>query len=218
MPDQITEKTGRSLTEAAVEATADQEEALSWLERTLPRIMRRLMDAENLDMPLLQLPLAQMRLAQGLYRDSEGREVGEAGETMGKLSDRLGVRQNALTQAADRLVNHGLAERLSDPTDRRIVRLRLTEKGREWVRARRARRRARFEELWTLLSPEERDTFLQAVRTLETAGDRLAALNNSAPITTQKDADQAAPLPEETLSRFTVGAANGAAAKIDNPK
>ena len=34
------------------------ESALAWLETVLPRIMRRLMDAENLDMPLLQLPRA----------------------------------------------------------------------------------------------------------------------------------------------------------------
>src|SRR5581483_11344934 len=105
---------------------AATDEIVAWLESSLPRIMRRLMDSENLDMPLLQLPLAQMRLAQALYVDNESAEFSLLGETMGRLSDRLGVRHNALTQAADRLVNHGLAERLSDPSDRRVVRLRLT--------------------------------------------------------------------------------------------
>src|SRR5258708_5001379 len=120
------------------EAIPSDAEAFVWLERVLVSTFRRLMDTENLDMPLLQLPLAQLRLAQALY--DENPEYVQAGETMGKLSERLGVKQNALTQAAARLVNHDLAERLSDRNDRRIVRLRLTQKGQEWVRERRARR------------------------------------------------------------------------------
>lgn len=158
----------------ALEPPMEMEAAVAWLENALPRVMRRLLDSENLDMPLFQLPLAQMRLAHALYHESE--EAGEtAGETMGHLSERLGVRHNALTQAADRLINHGLAERLGDPNDRRIVRLRLTEKGREWVYERKARRRAHLGQLWALLTPEEREEVLQAVRTLEAAGMRLDA-------------------------------------------
>ena len=146
-------------------------EAFAWLEHVMPITMRRLMDSENLDMPLLQLPLAQLRLTQALYH--ENLEVLMAGETMGKLSEKLGVRQNALTQAADRLVNNALAERLSDPSDRRIVRLRLTEKGREWVSERRARRRARLSQLWNELNLKERAALLEAVRTIEAAVNRL---------------------------------------------
>lgn len=148
-----------------------QTEAFAWLERTLPVTMRRLMDTDDLDMPLLQLPLAQMRLAQALY--DEDAETQMIGETMGHLSERLGVRQNALTQAADRLVNHLLAERLSDPNDRRVVRLRLTEQGRAWVSERHARRRARLYQVWNTLDPAEQETFVQAVRTLEAAARRL---------------------------------------------
>lgn len=178
---------------------------LAWLERTLTAIMRRLMDTENLDMPLLQLPLAQMRLAQALYTDKETSST-LVGETMGRLSERLHVRQNALTQAADRLVNHGLAERLSDPTDRRIVRLRLTATGEAWVRERTSRRRARYEHLWTLLDPQERAEFLQAVRVLEAAGNRLPSGHIQK---TQRILDIHSELPtvEETLSRFTDGEA-----------
>ena len=110
--------------------------ALDWLEHTLPHAMRRLMDSEDLEQPLLQLPLAQMRLAQALYNETDFPEIRTQGETMGRLSERLGTRQNALTQAADRLINHDLAERLSDANDRRIVRLRLSERaGNGWRRA-----------------------------------------------------------------------------------
>src|SRR5438045_2133061 len=95
-------------------ASIESEEALAWLERVLPRTMRRIFESEDLDHPLLQLPLAQMRLAQALYGESGDPDAQAAGETMGHLSARLGVRQNALTQAADRLIQRGLAERISD--------------------------------------------------------------------------------------------------------
>ncbi len=211
------------------------EAAVLWLEAALPRIMRRLMDADDLDMPLLQLPLAQMRLAQALYPQSASltqpqlnpesgdksnriheNEAELIGQTMSRLSERLGVRHNALTQAADRLVNHGLAERHSDPIDRRIVRLRLTSLGMEWVRARHARRHAHLLNLWSLLGGEERSNFLHSVRVLESAVDRLgssACVDKATANFTEKTTETAisalpeldAPTVEETLSRFTAG-------------
>jgi DNA-binding MarR family transcriptional regulator len=197
--------------------------ALLWLESVLPRIMRRLMDSENLDMPLLQLPLAQMRLAQALYSDDETEDLASKGDIMGRLSERLGVRQNALTQAADRLVNHELAERLSDPTDRRVVRLRLTARGRDWVHERRERRRHHLSRLWEMLDSNERAEFLHAVNVLEAVAGRLnmdldsnLAGNSLHGASSQQSrpARQELPTIEETLSRFTAGAANGASARI----
>ena len=199
------------------------ESALAWLESVLPRIMRRLMDSENLDMPLLQLPLAQMRLAYALYPERDTPELAVSGETMGRLSERLGVRQNALTQAADRLVKRGLAERLSDPTDRRIVRLRLTETGAAWVRERRVRRHEHLGALWAELDESERQEFLHAVNVLQAVAQRLNLRaqrdldGNSltdAPSDHSGDVRRDLPTVEETLARFTVGAANGAAARF----
>jgi len=180
----------------AVELETSEADALDWLEQTLPHTMRRLMDSEDLEQPLLQLPLAQMRLAQALYNETDFPGIRAQGETMGRLSERLGTRQNALTQAADRLINHGLAERLSDANDRRIVRLRLSEKGREWVASRRARRRARLADLWHILTVEERTEFLGAIRVLEDFSSRLKIITP----TNEKEAQTI----EETLSRLDV--------------
>jgi DNA-binding MarR family transcriptional regulator len=182
-----------------------REEAVLWLERVLPRIMRRLIDSENLEMPLLQLPLAQMRLAQALYQeaDTESAERPE-GETMGRLSERLGVRHSALTQAADRLVNHGLAERFSDPSDRRVVRMRLTKVGRDWVEARRNRRRAHLAQLWTSLDGAERTQFLQALRVLDAVGNRLGV--ETAHAQTANASQEIVSTVEETLSHLMAGA------------
>ncbi len=181
-------------------ASSDDAATVRWLEGALPRIMRRLMDSENLELPLLQLPLAQLRLAQALYRDPEDPEA-DAGETMGRLSERLGVRQNALTQAADRLISHGLAERLSDARDRRVVRLRLTATGCEWVGIRRKRRLAHLNRLWTLLEPQERDEFLRAVKLLEAVGARL---DPSAPQAGGAASAATATTTEEVLSRLVI--------------
>jgi len=212
--DNIDNQSGerQALLRMASPALSD-EDALAWIESVLPRTMRRLMDSENLDMPLLQLPLAQLRLAQALCHDDA--KSTEAGETMGSLSERLGVRHNALTQAADRLVNHGLAERLRDPNDRRIVRIRLTGQGAEWVGQRRNRRRDRLRQFWNLLSPQERENFLEAFRTIEAVTHRLESLPQSVPAASKGTTKRkTASTVEETLSRFTSGAADGATAKI----
>lgn len=203
------------------------ETALAWLETVLPRIMRRLMDGENLDMPLLQLPLAQMRLAYALYPEPHCPDLGACGDTMGRLSERLGVKQNALTQAADRLVKHGLAERLSDANDRRIVRLRLTETGAAWVRERRERRHEHLGALWAELNESERREFLHAVDVLQCVAGRLNARSMCDLEGNTYDAESSdqqelmrseLPTVEETLARFTAGAANGAAARIDSAR
>ena len=132
---------------------------------------------------------------------------------MGRLSERLGVRQNALTQAADRLVKHGLAERLSDPCDRRIVRLRLTETGAAWVRERRARRHEHLGALWAELTDAERREFLHAVNVLQAVARRLNARsqrdlegNSLASESSSLEGPTRRELPtvEETLARFTV--------------
>jgi DNA-binding MarR family transcriptional regulator len=53
--------------------------------------------------------------------------------SMRELAKNLGVGESAATAAADRLVKQGLVERLSDPADRRIVRLGLTPKGADLI-------------------------------------------------------------------------------------
>jgi len=210
-------------TEVQFDTLVPTETSLAWLEMVLPRIMRRLMDAENLDMPLFQLPIAQMRLAYALSVETDRSEAVCTGETMGRLSERLGVRQNALTQAADRLVKHGLAERLSDQNDRRVVRLRLTEMGAAWVRQRQERRHQHLAALWSELEESERREFLHAVNVLQAVAERLNVRtqrdlegNSLALESSQHEADARRELPtvEETLARFTVGAANGASARI----
>jgi DNA-binding MarR family transcriptional regulator len=55
--------------------------------------------------------------------------------TMGDLSRILGVPFSTATRTVDWLVNNGYVQRLADPEDRRVVRVELTEAGKELYRA-----------------------------------------------------------------------------------
>lgn len=57
------------------------------------------------------------------------RGAGEAGRTMGEISDRMINRDPDVTRLADRTVRLGLARRRRDPDDRRVVKLFITPRG-----------------------------------------------------------------------------------------
>jgi len=103
----------------------------------LPDIMRRLIESHPITGGELELTLAQVR-ALGVLEE-------RAGCTMGELARRLGVSLSAATGLADRLVQHGRIERVADPEDRRVVRLRLSQTGKRARGAFRRKKRRRME-------------------------------------------------------------------------
>jgi DNA-binding MarR family transcriptional regulator len=60
--------------------------------------------------------------------------AGAGGERSARLAERLAVAKPTLTAIADSLVAAGLARRVAEPGDRRVVRLQLTEAGSVAVR------------------------------------------------------------------------------------
>lgn len=164
----------------------NETDKLDKLEQSVSRVMKRLTHTSQPDSLAMQLPLAQLRLAHALHRSDV-----TLGETMGALKVRLGVGNSALTQAGDRLIHNGLAERLDDPNDRRVVRMRLTEKGRYWVDDIRLQRKRRIEEILTHLTPSQAKEFTEAVFTL----DRLTTFLRR---NTSIDANA----PEETIAQI----------------
>src|SRR5215470_8346852 len=56
--------------------------------------------------------------------------LSEGGERSARLAERLTIRKPTVTALADGLVAAGYAERTSEPGDRRIVRLHITDAGR----------------------------------------------------------------------------------------
>ncbi len=77
------------------------------------------------------------------------------GMSQGELSQRFEIDPSRVTRLATRLEREGLLRRERDPEDNRVVRLYLTEKGRDLVEGL-SERRERFDRrIGAVLSPEE---------------------------------------------------------------
>jgi DNA-binding MarR family transcriptional regulator len=83
------------------------------------------------------------------------------------LAAREGVTQPAMTQLISRLEGAGLVRREADPSDGRVVRVVITDTGRETIALRRAERAERLTVLLAKLSPEHQATLAAALPALE---------------------------------------------------
>lgn len=92
--------------------------------------------------------------------------------TMAELAAAEQVRGPTMTRIVDALVAEGLAERVADPADRRIVRVRASDRGKDLLESGRRRRvRALTERLGRLADSER--------RALERAADLLERITRS---------------------------------------
>jgi DNA-binding MarR family transcriptional regulator len=73
------------------------------------------------------------------------------------LAARMGVSAPTASRAVDALAEHELVERLTDPSDRRALRIELTPAGRERVDLRRAQIAAAFQPATADIPAEERE-------------------------------------------------------------
>src|ERR1017187_9025562 len=93
------------------------------------------------------------------------------------LAVKEGVSQPAMTQLLGRLQESGLVNRDADPTDGRVVQVRLTDEGRATLARRRAVRAERLTEILARLSPDEQ----AALATALPAMDALAHAQQAGP-------------------------------------
>lgn len=77
---------------------------------------------------------------------------------MSDVAEGLGISFPAATKTIDRLVRKGLASRLEDPHDRRVVRIRLTEMGKDLVTNIYRERGRRFSAVLERLGPAARES------------------------------------------------------------
>jgi DNA-binding MarR family transcriptional regulator len=99
---------------------------------------------------------------------------GEDDLSVKALGEKLGLSLAAISRAADELVQRGLMDRTEDPSDRRIKRLRLTDKGRDLVLKMRELRMAGFEQFVATLSPKERTLLVRALEPILARDDVVA--------------------------------------------
>jgi DNA-binding MarR family transcriptional regulator len=86
--------------------------------------------------------------------------------SMSELAVARNVALNTATSLVDRLVAAGLVERQGDPSDRRVVRVVITDKGRTLVERLRAVRREAIRRLLDHLDDQEIDLILAAMPAL----------------------------------------------------
>ena len=92
------------------------------------------------------------RVIYNLYREDS--------MTMGGLSHALSVPFSTTTRMVDWFVNNNYAQRLSDPEDRRVVRVALTDSGRELYRTVERYMVQRFRQMLSPLTAEEQSVLL----------------------------------------------------------
>lgn len=86
--------------------------------------------------------------------------------SMGELSKALDVPLSTATRIADWWVKNGYAERSPDPKDRRVVRVALTQSGRDLLKAGNQLIRRRVEQVLRHFSSQERETLMVLMRKL----------------------------------------------------
>lgn len=103
----------------------------------------------------IKVTLPQFFILDMLNRRGESR--------MTDLAEFLGVTTAAMTGVADRLVRDGYAVRAYDPKDRRIVKIKVTQKGRGLVTKTIEKRRRTIIEIFGKVSERDRADYLRVL-------------------------------------------------------
>jgi DNA-binding MarR family transcriptional regulator len=104
--------------------------------------------------------ISQLKALAAFHEDQE--------YTMGALSKNASVTMPSMTEMIDGLERDGIVERWRDSEDRRVVKVHLTEKGKEMRRKFMMRRRNEFKNIFGKLSKEERDDLVNALEKVST--------------------------------------------------
>ncbi|MYZ37577.1 MULTISPECIES: MarR family transcriptional regulator [unclassified Streptomyces] len=133
------------------------------LAEQLLRLTRRLQRVQKRQMEPIGITPAQARLLRTVaYYEQPPR--------MADLAERLEVVPRAVTSLVDGLEASGWVRRAPDPTNRRVVRIELTESGRTTLRSLRVARRAAAEDILAPLTADQREVFGGLLSTLVDGG------------------------------------------------
>lgn len=99
-----------------------------------------------------------------LYAISKNVEKGAPGLMVSEIGEKLNVTSPTITQHINSLEAQGLVERHADASDRRIVRIRLTEEGEQYIKSVNEARLQMFVGLVEHLGEEESIRFSETLR------------------------------------------------------
>jgi len=154
-----------------VQATATSAQATDHdLSRQLGAFVGYLMQTHGRDLIHLahefELSFSQLKALHYLH--------GQDDLSVKALGESLGLSLAAISRAAEELVQRGLVDRTEDPADRRMKRLRLTDKGHALVLKMREVRMAGFEQFVGTLSPKESALLAKALEPILARDDVVA--------------------------------------------
>lgn len=129
------------------------------LAEQLFRLTRRLFRVHKQHLAPVGITPAQSRLLRTVSHYAEP-------PRMADLAERLEVVPRAVTSLVDALEESGSVRRVPDPTNRRVVRIELTDNGRATLRALRDARRVAAEEILAPLSGDQREVLGGLLSTL----------------------------------------------------
>jgi len=142
----------------ATDMARTRAEKIALVADLLPQVMSGLVERQPIQAGDWHLTMAQIRVLMAVAHDQEC--------TMGALSGRLGVGLSATTELVDRLVEGGVIERVPDPSDRRVVRVRLSEPGRRAGQAYRREQVRQMEEILRGVPSDEIERIVEGVKLL----------------------------------------------------
>jgi MarR family transcriptional regulator, organic hydroperoxide resistance regulator len=96
-----------------------------------------------------------------LYLDEHG------ALTIGELSNKMYLAYSTTTDLVDRMERNQLVERIRDQNDRRVVRLRMMDKGAELIEKVLIARRNYLAKVLEQMSAEEREILIESLKKLE---------------------------------------------------
>ena len=127
--------------------------------------------ADRLGMAITRLArLLRQQAADDLtptMRAAVGTIAREGPLTLGELAASEQVAPPTVTKVVAKLEDRGLVEREADPTDRRVVRVVLSDRGEKWLEADRRRRHAWLADRIDNLDAADRDRLVRAVDAIE---------------------------------------------------
>jgi DNA-binding MarR family transcriptional regulator len=101
----------------------------------------------------------RLKILMRLYIDEKmGRTEGITPTFLSHMQD---VRKNTISSLERGLEDQGLIQRVNDPTDRRIFRLKLTDAGRKWIAEQASQQFGQINSMASDLSEEEQNQLIQ---------------------------------------------------------
>jgi len=123
------------------------------MDEIMPVVGREFLRRHLGDLCKGKITVQQLLIADTLCREGEIR--------MGDLARIMAVTTAAMTGMVERLVRYGYVERVSNPDDRRIIKVRLTRAGEDFIATLNARRRKAHIKIFGQISPQDREDYLR---------------------------------------------------------